>query len=98
MVGPVLAEILQEARSDEEFDFLAENLDALRLVEADKGTWVRVGKMGLALRKDGATLAHADLLIASLAMQHGLPLLTLDQDFHRIPGLQLYSTETLVSA
>ena len=98
MVGPVLAEILQGARSDEEFDFLAENLDALKFVDADKDTWVRVGQMGLALRRDGATLAHADLIIASLAMQHGLPLFTLDQDFGRIPGLHLYSTEMLDSA
>ena len=53
MVGPVLAEILQGSRSDEEFDFLAENLYALEFVDADKDTWVRVGKMGTALRRAG---------------------------------------------
>ena len=95
MVGPVLAEILQGSRSEGEFEFFAENLDALEFVDADKETWVRVGEMAFELRRGGVTLALADLIIASLAIQHGLPLFTLDQDFRRVPGLQMYSPETL---
>lgn len=38
-------------------------------------------------------LGFADLIIASLALQHSLPLLTLDKDFERVDDLEAYILE-----
>ena len=90
MVGPVMAEILQGSRSDVEYDFYVGRLDGLRFLDTDPETWVLVGELGYGLRRHGVTVPFADLVISSLAIQNGLPLYTLDQDFKRIPGLKLY--------
>ena len=91
MVGPVLAEILQGARSEDELEFFAQRLTALSFVEADQETWIRAGELSFRLRQQGLVLGFADLVIASLAMHHDLPVYTLDDDFRGIPGLELYS-------
>ena len=91
MAGPVLAEILQGARSEADSVVLASHLDALPYVDADYDTWVRAGELGAYLRKRGLKVALADLAIAALAMRHSLALYTLDSDFKRIPGLELHS-------
>ena len=93
MVGPVLAEILQGSRSERELAFFADHLSSLTFRDADQATWVRVGELGFELRRQGLTLAFADLIISALATQYEVPLYTLDQDFQRIPGLQLYKPE-----
>ena len=90
MVGPVLAEILQGSRSENEFAFFADRMTALPFLDAEQNTWLQVGGLSFHLRKRGLTVAFADLIIAALAIQHGVPVYTLDQDFQRIPGLQLY--------
>ncbi len=40
------------------------------------------------IKKMGLTITQFDLFIASLAIEHGYTLLTLDQDFEHIPGLK----------
>ena len=91
LVGPVLAEILQGARSEADSTFLASHLDALPYLEADYETWVRAGEIGAYLRGLGQKLALADLTISALALQHDQSVYTLDSDFQRIPGLRLHS-------
>jgi predicted nucleic acid-binding protein len=91
MVGPVLAEILQGSRSEREFGFFASRLTALDYLEADQQTWVEVGRVGAHLKRQGVTLGFADLIISSLAIQHGLSVYTLDGDFNRVPGLSLHT-------
>ena len=91
MVGPVLAEILQGSRSERELAFFADHLSSLAFLEADQATWIRVGELGFELRRQGMTIALADLVISALATQSKIPLYTLDQDFKRIPGLQLHA-------
>ena len=91
LVGPVLVEILQGSRSESEWAFLAQHLSALEFLDADIETWLQAGKLGFQLRRQGLTIAFADLVISSLAIQHGLPVFTIDQDFQSVPGLQLHS-------
>jgi len=45
------------------------------------------------LRKSGHAVSQNDLWIASLAVEHQLPLLTLDSDFSYIEGLELVSIQ-----
>ncbi len=90
MLGPIMAEILQGSRSDGEFIFYVNRLDGLRFIDTDQQTWTLVGDLGYQLRSRGDTVPFADLVIAALAIQNRLPVFTLDQDFRRIPGLDLY--------
>jgi predicted nucleic acid-binding protein len=90
MVGPVMAEILHGCRSDVEYDFYVGRLDGPQFLDTDQETWVLVGELGYRLRRHGVTVPFSDLVISALAIQNGLPVYTLDEDFQRIPGLELY--------
>ena len=90
MVGPVLTEILQGARSQDEFAFFADRLRSLEFLEVDQDTWTRAGHLNFQLKKQGRILAFADLIVSALAVQHDLPVYTINGDFQRVPGLQLY--------
>ena len=90
MVGVVLAEILQGARSPQEFDDLHGRLSVLPYVEATQETWARVGALSFQLRQRGQMVALVDLLIAALALEHGHQVYTLDEHFQRVPELRLH--------
>ena len=93
MVGPVMAEILQGARSIEEFEQLRIRLTALPYVEATRETWSRSGALSYQLRQQGNPVGLADLLISALALEHGHQIYSLDEHFQRVPDLQLYEAE-----
>ncbi len=90
MVGGVLAEILQGARSEQEFDSLHERLSALPYEEATQETWARVGALSYQFRQQGLMVALVDLLIAALALEHDHQVYTLDEHFQRVPELRLH--------
>ena len=90
MVGMVLSEILQGARTDSEFAALRDRLIALEFLEVTLETWIKVGEIALELRRLGSQVPLTDLTIAAVAMQHNQSVYTLDQHFQRVPGLELY--------
>ena len=90
MVGPVLAELLQGARSDSDFSFFAERLGALAFLEADQATWIKAGELNYQLRARGRIIPMADLIVTALAIQHGIPVYTSAKDYQEVPGLQIY--------
>ena len=91
MVGPVLAELLHGLRTQQEFDTMVGQFTALDHLEVDRQTWILVGRIRRELRRRGALIGFADCITAALAMQHDHAVFTLDGDFHRVPGLRLYS-------
>lgn len=93
MVGPVITEILQGARSESEFEFFAERLKSLPFIEVDQNTWTLAGEINLQLRLQGNMMGFADLILATIAIQHGMSVYTEDGDYDRVPGLQLYEAE-----
>ena len=94
MVGPVLAEVLQGARSESEFVFFASHLTALSYLEMDQDTWVRAGELNRLLKQKGEALALGDLIISTLALHHDIPVYTLNGDFNRVPGLRRHQPGT----
>lgn len=90
VVGPVVAEVLQGARSPAEFDFLRTRLYTLRFLDDDKDTWVMAGQLANELRRQGRTIHLSDLMIAVVAMQHDGPVFTTDAHFGVVPGLRLH--------
>ena len=54
----------------------------------DKTTEI-FAELYLSLRKAGKTIGTNDLWIASVCLEHNIPLLTLDADFSNVCGLEL---------
>ena len=65
-------------------------LDSVTILPFDEQPARRCGEFRDALRRMGSPLAEPDLQIASIALHHGLPLVSHNQcHFARVPGLQL---------
>jgi tRNA(fMet)-specific endonuclease VapC len=64
-------------------------MEVFRLWPADQQTAAEFGRLFHELRGAGRMLSQFDLLIAALAIQHDLTLLTRDSDFHGVPRLRI---------
>ena len=94
MVGPVLTEVIQGVQSQDELAVFAERLGALTFLNTDQDTWIRAGELNFRLARNGSPLAVADLIISALAIQHDLPVYTVNGDFQRVPGLVLHQADS----
>ena len=90
VVGVVVAEILQGARSRQELEQLEDRLAAFPYLPDTAETWTRVGNLSFQLRLLGNPVPMVDVLIAALAIENGCSVYTLDQHFQRIPGVALH--------
>jgi tRNA(fMet)-specific endonuclease VapC len=90
---PVLCElevgIQQTARPDENRRRLAQLLRHVRLWPLDAETTRRYGAVYLELRGLGRVLSQVDMILAALARQHGLTVLTTDRDFEVLADLRI---------
>jgi tRNA(fMet)-specific endonuclease VapC len=65
-------------------------LDSVTILPFDQQPARRCGALKDVLRRMGSPIAELDLQIASIALHHGLPLVSHRQrHFARVPGLQL---------
>ena len=62
----------------------------VRLLIVDEETSERYATIRVGLKKAGTPVAANDLWIAASAMQHGLPILTSDRDFQKIPQVLVH--------
>jgi predicted nucleic acid-binding protein len=85
--GPVLYELVQGARSEKEQASLTSALGALPYLEMTEALWIKAGRLSAALRKTGKTIPLSDILIATLAIEHSLAVMTVDEHFRIIPGV-----------
>jgi predicted nucleic acid-binding protein len=85
--GPVLCELVQGAKSDKEQATLIHVMAALPFLEMTEKLWIQAGKLSAALRREGKTVPFSDILIATLALDHDLVILTADEHFRIIPGV-----------
>ena len=81
---PVLAELIQGARSEKEAELLKTNLLALPEAPHGTGVWLRAGELGRKLREKGRTVPLTDLVIAASAEVGGLELWHADRHFEAI--------------
>lgn len=89
LCGVVLYEVAQGIRSERERRTLLPALEALDFLEMDRATWLRAAGISAALRRGGITIPMSDIVIASLALEHDLPVLTVDPHFSEVPGLKV---------
>jgi predicted nucleic acid-binding protein len=85
--GVVIFELFQGIRSNKEYDLLRNAFSSLRYIEMDRSLWLSAAQIAASLRKKGVTLPSSDIQIASLALQHNLIILTVDQHFRHVPDL-----------
>jgi hypothetical protein len=77
----IIMELLRGARSKKNYDVLYNDLIVLRRLPMDASFWNRAWKYGYQLRKNGINTPLADILIATLAAEHGALLLHNDRHF-----------------
>jgi predicted nucleic acid-binding protein len=88
----VLAELIQGARSEKEIIAIRRFSGAFRIVEEGPETWLKSGRLAYDLRRKGLTVHLTDCYIATIAMEKGCALFTLDRHFGeiaRVTGLPL---------
>jgi tRNA(fMet)-specific endonuclease VapC len=65
-------------------DFVSENV----VLECNDGTARQYGEVKDRLRRKGHPIPENDIWIAALALQHGLTLVSRDEHFEQVQGLQ----------
>lgn len=82
LCGIILAEVLQGVRSEEEYAKTKDYFDDLVFLPMQQTTFIRAAEIYRSLRKRGVTIRKpVDCMIASVAIEHDIPLLHNDRDF-----------------
>ena len=87
--GIILAELLQGARIQKEFDAILSIVSAVPVLEPTLETWVQAGRISFGLRRKGVTIPTTDVVIGTLALQNDCQVFSLDPHFDKIPNLKL---------
>jgi predicted nucleic acid-binding protein len=94
--GPILTELRRGFRSPADRARVLPLLEACHALAQPPSLWEEAGDLGFALGRKGVKLKTLDLLIATYALSHSVPLLTSDGDFKsfRKAGIPLVLAET----
>ena len=90
--GIIRVEVLRGIRNDKVKTDLSLMFDVMNDIPTDNDLWRSTAELGWKLDRRGIVLPASDLIIASCAIQANIPVLTLDHDFSRIPGLKTRRT------
>lgn len=92
LCGVVLAEVLQGAKTQEEFELILTLIRAIPYLEESQEDWESAARLVFKLRKKGITLTLSDCLIATIAQRFNCFVFSLDKDFSKIPDLKLFAS------
>ncbi len=84
LCGPVVTELGRGIRSARERAEVKELLGGCHLLAQPDDLWAEAGELGALVGRRGATVKSMDLLIATYALAHSVPVLALDADFAAI--------------
>jgi len=83
--GIILTEVLQGIRKDEAYERTLSRFNAFLFLPMNRRTFVRAAELYRSLRRRGITIRKpVDCMIASVAIEHDIPLLHNDRDFEAI--------------
>ena len=85
--GVVLYELLQGIKNQREEVSVQNALQALSHLEMTRELWISAGKLAANLRGSGHNIPFSDIMIATIALEHGCAVLTIDRHFEAVPGL-----------
>lgn len=90
----VRLEVIAGARTFQEFREFRTDFEAVRCVPITSREWLRAEDLCVTLGRRGLSVPPADVLIAAVALGHGVSLWHADRDFERIrhvvPALQTF--------
>ena len=87
-VGELMHGVHKSSRVEENLAQLAVLLAAVIVLPYDQAAASRFGRLKAELERTGEGLGDLDLQIASIALEHGVPLATHNRrHFERVPGL-----------
>ena len=92
--GPVLFEIKRGLRPAERKKVLP-LFDALAWLAFEEPMWRAAGDLDASLRHKGITIPPMDVLIAAICLHYKVSLFTIDNHFHAIPALEIYSLKDI---
>lgn len=87
-----MLELLGGVRTAHEYSALSEELSALHYLPTDVA-WHEAWRLSFELRRHGVTVPSADLLIASVAIEHDCTLFHADEHFALIKKYARLSTQ-----
>ena len=83
--GIILTEVLQGIREDEDYQRTLSRFDTFLFLPMNRQAFVRAAQLYRSLRRRGITIRKpVDCMIASVAIEHNIPLLHNDRDFDPI--------------
>ena len=90
ITGPVITELLQGVKTENELKLLSDHINALSYLECGINEWKKAGQISFKLRKSGFKIPLTDIIIATVAMNNNACIFTLDSHFKQIPEVLLY--------
>lgn len=95
MCGPIVTELRRGLGTARERARVLPLLDGCHTLDQPARLWEEAGDLGYALARRGVSVKTLDLLIATYALAHAAPLLTVDADFAAMKrgGLDLILAE-----
>ncbi|MEJ2696150.1 MAG: PIN domain-containing protein [Candidatus Sulfobium sp.] len=79
--GIIALELINGAKGRKELEVLTDAFDAMRCIPVRETTFLSAGTLGYGAARKGNTLGAVDLLIAQIAIENGLLLMTYDEHF-----------------
>ncbi|MCX7922122.1 MAG: PIN domain-containing protein [Clostridia bacterium] len=89
-VGPIIAELLQGAKSEKDRKLLTEAISSITYLDCSMEDWVKAGNICSDLRKKGITVPLIDALIAAVSIKARANVFSHDKHFELIPAVELY--------
>jgi len=88
--GIVLFELMQGIKSEKEKAVITNSISNLPYIEMDLQLWEKAAVISSSLKRKGLTFPLSDIFIAAIALEHNLPIFTLDKHFESISGITIY--------
>jgi predicted nucleic acid-binding protein len=89
--GMVRLEVMRGMREPRAAKRLDDFMAVMQYVPADDRLWHEATQLAWKIDRAGETIQATDAIIAASALRKGASVLTLDSDFHRVPGLHVLS-------
>ncbi len=96
VTSPIVFELLQGARSSEQFRQMHQHLSSLHPFPVTEADWLKAAQWAYRLRSRGVATKTVDFLIAYKALRHRLTLLHADADFDRLARVVPLKVESFV--
>ena len=80
----LIAELIQGAKSSKEISVIEDFVEAFHIIDQEKDSWIKAGRLSRDLKKHGQTIHLLDCYIAIIAQESGCKIFTLNRHFKDI--------------